>query len=33
MVEAYYTGHPNIKGMFVVDAGSTAAVAKTMAGH
>src|SRR6266403_1185697 len=32
-VEAYYTGHPNIKGMFAVDAGSTAAVAKTMAGH
>jgi simple sugar transport system substrate-binding protein len=32
-VEAYYTGHPNIKGMFAVDAGSTAAVAKTMGGH
>jgi simple sugar transport system substrate-binding protein len=32
-VEAYYTGHPDIKGMFAVDAGSTAAVAKTMAGH
>jgi simple sugar transport system substrate-binding protein len=32
-VEAYYAGHPNIKGMFAVDAGSTAAVAKTMAGH
>src|SRR6266446_7517501 len=32
-VEAYYTGHPNIKGMFAVDAGSTAAVAKTMGAH
>src|SRR3984893_8754697 len=32
-VEAYYTGHPNIKGMFAVDAGSTAAVAKTMGTH
>jgi simple sugar transport system substrate-binding protein len=32
-VEAYFAGHPNIKGMFAVDAGSTAAVAKTMAGH
>jgi simple sugar transport system substrate-binding protein len=32
-VEAYYTGHPDVKGMFAVDAGSTAAVAKTMAGH
>jgi simple sugar transport system substrate-binding protein len=32
-VEAYFTGHPNVKGMFAVDAGSTAAVAKTMAGH
>jgi simple sugar transport system substrate-binding protein len=32
-VEAFYTGHPDIKGMFAVDAGSTAAVAKTMAGH
>ena len=32
-VEAYYAGHQEIKGMFAVDAGSTAAVAKTMAGH
>ena len=32
-VEAYFAGHPNIKGMFAVDAGSTAAVAKTMAEH
>jgi simple sugar transport system substrate-binding protein len=32
-VEAYFAGHPNIKGMFAVDAGSTAAVAKTMAAH
>jgi len=32
-VEAYFAGHPNIEGMFAVDAGSTAAVAKTMAGH
>ncbi|MGA8657173.1 MAG: sugar ABC transporter substrate-binding protein [Chthoniobacterales bacterium] len=32
-VEAYFAGHPNVKGMFAVDAGSTAAVAKTMAGH
>jgi simple sugar transport system substrate-binding protein len=32
-VEAYFTGHSDVKGMFAVDAGSTAAVAKTMAGH
>jgi simple sugar transport system substrate-binding protein len=32
-VEAYFTGHPDVKGMFAVDAGSTAAVAKTMAEH
>ena len=32
-VEAYFAGHPDVKGMFAVDAGSTAAVAKTMAGH
>lgn len=32
-VEAYFAGHPNIKGMFAVDAGSTAAVAKTMTTH
>jgi simple sugar transport system substrate-binding protein len=29
-VAAYYAGHPNIKGMFAVDAGSTSAVGKTM---
>src|SRR5260370_16095260 len=32
-VEAYYTGHPNIKGMFALDAGSTEGVAKTMAAN
>src|SRR6516225_7592873 len=32
-VEAYFAGHPNVKGMFAVDAGSTSAVAKTMAAH
>ncbi len=32
-VEAFYVGHPNLKGMFAVDAGSTQAVAKTMATH
>src|SRR4029077_4680553 len=32
-VEAYYAGHPNIKGMFAVDAGSTSAVGKTMGAH
>lgn len=30
-VNAYYTGHKDIKGMFAVDAGSTMAVAETMA--
>jgi simple sugar transport system substrate-binding protein len=29
-VAAYYAGHPDIKGMFAVDAGSTSAVGKTM---
>jgi simple sugar transport system substrate-binding protein len=29
-VDAFYVGHPNLKGMFAVDAGSTMAVAKTM---
>lgn len=29
-VEAYYLGHKNVKGMFAVDAGSTAAVANTV---
>jgi len=32
-IEAYYVGHPDIKGMFAVDAGSTSAVAKTMGAH
>jgi simple sugar transport system substrate-binding protein len=32
-IQAYYTGHPNIKGMFAVDAGSTEGVAKTMAAN
>lgn len=30
-VDSYYIGHNDIKGMFAVDAGSTMAVAKTMA--
>lgn len=29
-VDAYYTGHPNLKGMFAVDAGSTLSVGKAM---
>ncbi|HEY5811491.1 MAG TPA: sugar ABC transporter substrate-binding protein [Terrimicrobiaceae bacterium] len=29
-VKAYYSGHPNTKGMFAVDAGSTQAVGKLM---
>jgi simple sugar transport system substrate-binding protein len=32
-IQAYYTGHPDIKGMFAVDAGSTEGVAKTMAAN
>lgn len=32
-VESFYLGHQNLKGMFAVDAGSTAAVAKTMKKH
>src|ERR1700757_4579695 len=32
-VEAYFTGHPNIKGMFAVDAGSTEGVGKTIAAN
>ena len=32
-VESFYVGHTDIKGMFAVDAGSTEAVAKTMARH
>ncbi|WP_127901661.1 sugar ABC transporter substrate-binding protein [Solirhodobacter olei] len=30
-VDSYYTGHKTLKGMFAVDAGSTMAVAETMA--
>lgn len=30
-VDSYYTGHTGLKGMFAVDAGSTMAVAETMA--
>ncbi|WP_223258163.1 sugar ABC transporter substrate-binding protein [Thermogemmatispora tikiterensis] len=29
-IEAYYLGHPNLKGMFAVDAGSTQGVAQVM---
>jgi hypothetical protein len=32
-IQAYYIGHPDIKGMFAVDAGSTEGVAKTMAAN
>jgi simple sugar transport system substrate-binding protein len=32
-IQAYYTGHPDLKGMFAVDAGSTEGVAKTMAAN
>jgi simple sugar transport system substrate-binding protein len=32
-IQAYFTGHPDIKGMFAVDAGSTEGVAKTMAAN
>ena len=32
-VEAFYLGHPNLKGMFAVDAGSTEAVGATMRKH
>jgi simple sugar transport system substrate-binding protein len=32
-IQAYYTGHPELKGMFAVDAGSTEGVAKTMAAN
>src|ERR1700736_2241564 len=32
-IQAYYTGHPAIKGMFAVDAGSTEGVGKTMAAN
>ena len=29
-VKAYYLGHPNVKGMFAVDGGSTQSIAQTM---
>jgi simple sugar transport system substrate-binding protein len=32
-IQAYYAGHPDIKGMFAVDAGSTEGVGKTMAAN
>jgi simple sugar transport system substrate-binding protein len=32
-IQAFYSGHPDIKGMFAVDAGSTQGVAKTMAAN
>lgn len=32
-VESFYLGHQDLKGMFAVDAGSTAAVVKTMKKH
>jgi simple sugar transport system substrate-binding protein len=32
-IQAYYTGHPDIKGMYAVDAGSTEGVGKTMAAN
>ena len=32
-VEAFYLGHPTLKGMFAVDAGSTEAIGATMSKH
>jgi len=32
-IQAYFTGHPNIKGMFAVDAGSTQGVGQVMASN
>lgn len=32
-IQAYYTGHPDIKGMYAVDAGSTEGVGKTIAAN
>ncbi len=32
-IQAFFSGHPDIKGMFAVDAGSTQGVAKTMAAN
>jgi simple sugar transport system substrate-binding protein len=32
-IDAYYTSHPDVKGMFAVDAGSTQGVAQTLQKH
>jgi simple sugar transport system substrate-binding protein len=32
-IQAYYAGHPDVKGMYAVDAGSTAGVGKTIAAN
>jgi len=32
-IQAYYTGHPDVKGMYAVDAGSTEGVGKTIAAN
>ena len=32
-IDSYVSGHPNIKGLFAVDAGSTESTAKTMQKH
>jgi simple sugar transport system substrate-binding protein len=32
-IQAYYAGHPDVKGMYAVDAGSTAGVGKTVAAN
>jgi simple sugar transport system substrate-binding protein len=32
-IQAYYTGHPDAKGMYAVDAGSTEGVGKTIAAN
>jgi len=32
-IEAYVTGHPNVKGLFAVDAGSTQSLAQTIQKH
>ena len=33
MIESYLAGHPETKGMFAVDAGSTQGVAQTIQKH
>ena len=33
VIESYFAGHPETKGMFAVDAGSTEGVAKTIQKH